>query len=80
MFRSCNKNTGTMEEGWIVIFTTDKPYQAEMAKKMLESNGIESVVVNKKDSIYQSFGEAELYVKEENAELAKDSLKKLQIE
>ncbi len=69
-----------MEEGWKLIFTTDKPYQAEMARKLLESNGIEAMVIDKKDSSYMSFGEAELYVKEEHEASAKQSLKDLEIE
>ena len=47
---------------WVLVFTTNIPYQAEILKQMLESNGIESVVVNKQDTSYPSIGEAELYV------------------
>jgi hypothetical protein len=65
-----------MEKDWVVIYTTDKPYQAEIAKKVLEGGGIESVVIDKKDSSYTTFGEAELYVNQKDEakaiELVKD--------
>ncbi len=54
------------EEGWIQIYFTDQPYQAEILKKLLESNEIEAYVINKHDSSYTSFGEAELYIQEKD--------------
>lgn len=42
-----------------------------MVRQMLMSNGIEAVVINKRDSSYLTFGEAELYVEAENATKAK---------
>ena len=54
------------KEDWIQVYFTDQPYQAEMLKKLLEGNGVESYVINKKDSSYMTFGEAELYIHEKD--------------
>jgi phosphoribosylpyrophosphate synthetase len=50
------------DKNWSLVFTTSNPIEAEIVKQMLESNGIEAVVLNKHDSAYQTFGEAEVYV------------------
>ncbi|MDD2279692.1 MAG: DUF2007 domain-containing protein [Bacteroidales bacterium] len=50
------------EQNWSLVFTTDKPFHAEIIKQMLVSNGIEAVVLNKRDSSYPSIGEAEVFV------------------
>ena len=52
------------------IFTTSKPLQAEIIKGLLEGNGIHAVVMNKQDSSYGIFGEAEVFVKNEDALVA----------
>lgn len=54
------------EQNWSLVFTTDKPFQAEIVKQMLSSNGVEAVVLNKRDSSYPSIGEAEVYVTPED--------------
>ena len=59
------------ERQWSLIYATTQPIEAEMVKQMLMSNGIEAVVINKRDSSYLTFGEAELYVEAENATKAK---------
>jgi len=68
-----------MDENWTLIFSSSKTYMAEMYKGMLEENDILSVVVNKQDSAYL-FGEAELYVKVDDAFNAKQLLSKNNIE
>jgi len=60
-----------MEEGWTKVYTTDKPYQADMLVELLNENDIVGVPVNKKDSSYIAFGEDEVYVKDEDVEKAK---------
>jgi hypothetical protein len=50
-----------MEEHWQVIYSSNFQHKVEIVKAVLEDAGIESVVVNKKDSAYL-FGEIELYV------------------
>jgi len=57
-----------MEDNWVTIYSSDKPWQAEIAKQVLIDNEIDAVVINKKDSSYLAFGEAEVYVAAENAE------------
>ncbi len=63
-----------MEDNWISIFSTDKPWQAEIAKQILNENGIEAVVINKKDSSYLTFGEVEVFVSQDNTEKSKELL------
>jgi|TARA_Y100000385_G_scaffold266480_1_gene301680 hypothetical protein len=55
--------------------TTNKPYQLEIIKGKLLENGIQSVIINKIDSSYLNFGEAELKVKESDFERAQEILK-----
>jgi hypothetical protein len=64
-----------MEAGWTKIYTTDKPYQADILVELLDENNITGVSVNKKDSSYLAFGEDEVYVKDEDAENAKTIIK-----
>jgi hypothetical protein len=54
-----------MEEHWQVIYSSNFQHKVEIVKAVLEDAGIESVVVNKKDSAYL-FGEMELYVHRDN--------------
>jgi len=54
----------------VKIFSTTAQYKAELIKGLLLENSIESVVINKQDSSYL-FGELELYVKTDDAILAK---------
>lgn len=58
-----------MKKGWVKILSSDKLYRIEIAKDLLEDDGIESVIVNQKDSLYL-FGEIDLYVKKENYDKA----------
>jgi Zn-dependent membrane protease YugP len=67
-----------MEKGWEKIFSSAQPYQAEVAKQVLEENGITAVIINKKDSSYLAFGEAELYVKQDDVIRAKQLIKSLE--
>lgn len=59
-----------LNEGWIKVYTTNLAHQAEIAKAILLDSEIDSLMIDKKDSMY-SFGEIELYVKSENEILAK---------
>jgi len=67
-----------MQNDWVVIFTTSKQYEAEMIHGMLLENEIESVIVNKKDSLYL-FGECELLVNRESILLAKTLIQNLDL-
>jgi len=63
-----------MEEHWTKLYSTSDPIQAEITKQMLEQHGIPAVVLNKQDSSYR-FGQAELYVHESQAALARSLIK-----
>ncbi len=66
-----------MEKGWINIRNFNKTYLAEIAKEVLTDNNIKSVIINKKDSSYNSFGDIELYVRKEDKEQALTLIKDL---
>lgn len=66
-----------MEKGWKQVFLSGQLYKVEIAKDVLENNGIESVIINKKDSSYLAFGSIELYVKEDTEKQAIELLKDL---
>lgn len=57
-----------MEKDWTVVFTTDKPYQADIILELLNENGINGVIIDKKDSSYFSFGTTEVYVNKDDEE------------
>jgi hypothetical protein len=59
-----------MSENWVVIYSTNQLYEAEMAKDMMADNGIECVIMNKKDSTY-GFGDIEVCVPTEEVLRAK---------
>lgn len=67
-----------MEDNWVSIYSSDKPWQAEIAKQVLIENGIDAVVINKRDSSYIAFGEAEVYVSFENAEKGRILIKDIE--
>lgn len=59
-----------MEKDWIPIYTTASQFQAELIRGMLQENGIESVIINRKDTTYGIFGDISLYVFKDQAEAA----------
>ena len=50
---------------WVKVFSHSNPIQVEMMKHLLEEEEIDSVILNKKDSVYGTFGEIELHVPRE---------------
>ncbi len=66
-----------MEKGWKEVLVTSQEYKAEMAKSILEKNGIKGVILNQKDSTLLSFGELAVYVEEHNEKKALELLKEL---
>lgn len=62
-----------MEKDWIKIFASDKLYQAEMVKGLLQANDIEAVVINRQDSSYLQVlpGLAEVYIHQSRQDKAK---------
>lgn len=61
-----------MNENWVKVFSTSFLAQAEIYKAMLIENDVDAVVVNKLDSAYLVFGQAEVYVQAENESRAKE--------
>jgi hypothetical protein len=55
-----------MEKGWKIIYVTADEYLMSIAKDLLQNDKIDSVVINHKDSSYVCWGEAELYVRDED--------------
>ena len=51
-----------MSQNWITIKSSNKLYELELLKGVLIENNIPSVILNKQDSSYLNFGEAELKV------------------
>lgn len=66
-----------MEKGWKEVFMTSHEYKAEIAREILENDGIKPVVLNQHDSAYQAFGEFIIYVAAENEVRSIELLKEL---
>ena len=67
-----------MEKDWKKVFLTGQEYQAEMAREILENNGINAVVLNQQDGAFLNItGEIEVYVHEDNEAKANEILKEL---
>ncbi len=68
-----------MTEGnWILVHSANKEYLAEMIRQMLADNGIESFIINKKDSNYL-FGDIEIYTLPDNVMRAKLLIEKFEL-
>lgn len=50
---------------WQKVYTADQIVRAEIVKAILEDQGLQPVIINKKDSAYQ-LGQYEVHVKSEN--------------
>ncbi len=66
-----------MEKDWKQVFLSGDMYKVEIAKGLLKNQNINSVILNKKDSVYQTFGNIELYVSKEDEINAIEILKDL---
>ncbi len=64
-----------MKEDWVLVFSAAEEFKARIADDVLKQNGIESMIVNKPDSMFPSTGEAELYTPREKAEQAIEILR-----
>ena len=64
---------------WVKVFSSSKAYLVEITHGVLEEEGIESVIINKIDSVYL-FGESELLVKDEDALMALQIISKIESE
>jgi hypothetical protein len=59
-----------MATNLVNIYSTDKPYYAELIRQMLADHQIHSFIVNKQDSVYK-FGDIELFVHRDDVIRAK---------
>jgi hypothetical protein len=55
---------------WQKILSTDKSYKAEIVKEFLADHEIQSVILNKRDSSYNNFGNYEIFVPNSDKEKA----------
>ena len=56
---------------WVVVYRNTHSYKINIAKAVLEENGIKAIDISKKDSAYTMIGEIELYVQPKDETLAK---------
>ncbi|MCK5839416.1 MAG: DUF2007 domain-containing protein [Bacteroidales bacterium] len=68
-----------MDTKWTKIYSSTLLYKVDILKGLLAENNIQSVIVNKKDSVYL-IGEIELFVNVEDAFRAKQILIKREYE
>ena len=66
-----------MEKSWKKIYFSGDQFKVLIAHDLLEENGINSVIMNQKDSSYTSFGDIELYIEEHDEEEALRILEQL---
>lgn len=52
-------------ENWNKVFETPMQVRAEIVKGVLEEHQIQAVILNKKETIYQIFGNYEVHVQRE---------------
>ena len=52
---------------WASIFESKHEYKAEIVKDVLTDKGFEPVILNKKDTAYNIFGQYEVHVTAEHA-------------
>ncbi len=58
---------------WVIVYTCDEPYQAEMLKANLDGAEIDSLIISQKDRSYPGVGDlaiVKLLVKKKNAQEA----------
>lgn len=65
-----------MEEQFVLITTAADVYEAEIIRGLLEENGVEVSVINKKDSEFL-IGEVEIYVTRPQVALANEVLNQI---
>ncbi|MBA7519871.1 hypothetical protein ES705_11959 [subsurface metagenome] len=62
----------------MIVYSTNQIYLAEIAKQVLADNGMNSIIINKKDSSYNDFGDIELYVNRDFVIEAKALIKEIE--
>ncbi|MEB2776667.1 DUF2007 domain-containing protein [Algoriphagus sp. D3-2-R+10] len=57
-------------ENWNKVFESPMQVRAEIVKGVLEEHQIQAVILNKKETVYQIFGNYEVHVQREDLMLA----------
>lgn len=60
---------------WIKVFESKGQVRAEIVKGILEEHNIAAVVLNKKETVYQIFGNYEVHVQRDNSVVAINLIK-----
>lgn len=60
-----------------LVFSTEDRVIANIIKNELEVNGIEVVLLDKRDTAYNTFGHIEIYVVEDKIAVAKSHIEKV---
>lgn len=47
---------------WQKVFSSENDFRAELVRLTLENSGVSAMIVNKKMTAYNNFGELEVYV------------------
>jgi hypothetical protein len=55
---------------WIKLYESTAPWQAEIVKALLESHEIPAILMNQRDSSYQLFGAAAVWVHQNDRQTA----------
>lgn len=53
-----------LSDTWVNVFSSEQVHLAEIVKGVLEENEVPVILLNKQASIYNMFGEIEVYVPE----------------
>lgn len=69
-----------MDNNWIKVYTTQDAITAEIIKQGLIENEIAAVIMNKKDSSYQTFGTVDVMVSEADQDAAEAYIKSTESE
>ena len=56
---------------WTLVHKTTNTFRAELLRNELENQEIKAILINRKDSMYPLFGQANLYVEARNADIAR---------
>ena len=67
-----------MEKDWVLVYTANKKYNADVLEEIFNDYDIKSIAINKKDSLYVTIGNIEIYVHKDNEEKAKELIKEFE--
>ena len=69
-----------MANEWIRVYTFEDPIQGELANAFLHEQGIDSRLINRKDSAFLMLGQVEIHTRAEDAERARSLIEEFQTE